>query len=435
MGRRFGALGLRTVMGADFRYERRLVARRKRYARDHGDMGVAMKKFRTCIGILLSLLLVASAMADSWIPARVKSYASSDGTWKLTIYPRKLTSPLGYFQDKVDGKSNAGAVPGDSQKSPIGHMERKEGDQWRTAWKAPLVNEVAPVQALVSNTGVAVTFDNWHSVGYGEDAVVVYTVDGEPVRKFGLSAFLPKYYIDALPHSVSSIDWRGEPRLDDTQRQLVIPVVVPTAEGQEDHTDKQQYIDVRFLLADGSLVPMAGKVWQNAIDSATKADARRRELEEEQRNRFISPLAAPRDGDVTAWYRYLTDAFFRIDPDWEDGYPSTTVVPLASDPKFALLRGYLGEALSDDMNADGVIMVASPSQDVLVSALQNLAKRAKRGFLAQARVYVAADDAHMPAVRAALAHTGAKVIQLDIDDPIPQRKETLERYLRNNDSE
>jgi len=48
---------------------------------------------------------------------------------------------------------------------------------------------------------------------------------------------------------------------------------------------------------------------------------------------------------------------------------------------------------------------------------------------------VAADDAHMSAVRAALAHTGAKVIQLDIDDPIPQRKERLERYLRNNDSE
>jgi hypothetical protein len=41
----------------------------------------------------------------------------------------------------------------------------------------------------------------------------------------------------------------------------------------------------------------------------------------------------------------------------------------------------------------------------------------------------------MPSVRAALAHTGAKVIQLDMDAGIPQRKDRLERYLqRNGDS-
>src|SRR3546814_14684447 len=91
----------------------------------------------------------------------VRTYASADGTWKLTIYPRELTNQLDYFQDKVDGKPNAGGIPGDSRKSPIGHMERRQDGHWLTVWKAPLANDVAPVDAVVSNAGVSMTFDNW----------------------------------------------------------------------------------------------------------------------------------------------------------------------------------------------------------------------------------------------------------------------------------
>lgn len=388
-----------------------------------------MKKL--LLGLLFSALLAISAFADSWLPPSVRSYSSANGEWKLTIYPRGLTSQVDYFKDKVDGKPNAGGVPGDSQASPIGHMERRQGGRWQTAWKAPLVNDVSPVEAVVSDDGTTVTFDNWHSVGWGDDAVVIYAADGTQIRKFGLAAFLPKHYINAVPHSVSSIHWRGKPRIDEAARQLVIPVVVPSADEEAAYTDKERFVDVRFRLADGTLVPLAGKAWTDANEAAVKENARRERREEEEKQRFIAPLTAPRESDTGAWYDYLKDAFFRIDPDWEEGYPATQVVPLRDDPKSALLTGYLGDELSDDMNSEGVIMIASPSQDGLVKALQQQAKRAKPGSLAQARVYVAADDTHMPAARAALAPTGATVIQLDIDTPIPQRKERLERYLKN----
>lgn len=387
-----------------------------------------MKKL--LLGILFSALLATSAFADSWLPPSIRSYSSANGEWKLTVYPRGLTSQLDYFKDKVDGKPNAGGVPGDTQASPIGHMERKQGGRWQTAWKVPLANDVSPVEAVVSNDGVTVTFDNWHSVGWGDDAVVIYAADGTQVRKFGLSSFLPKHYINAVPRSVSSIHWRGKPRIDETARQLVIPVVVPSADAEAAYTDKERFVDVRFLLADGSLVPLTGKAWTAANDAAVAENARREAVEAEQRQRFIAPLAAPRDGDTRAWHTYLVDAYFRVDPEWDNGYPATKVAPLPGDPKFKLLTGHVGDALSDDMNSEGVIMIASPSQDVLVRALQEQAKRAKPGSLAKARVYVAADNAHMPAARAALAHTGATVIQLDIDAPIPQRKERLERYLK-----
>lgn len=395
--------------------------------------GAVMKKLLVFC-ILIFGLATFPTMADSWLPAKVETYSSANGDWRFTVYPRELTSPLDYFQDKVDDKSNAGGVPGDTQRSAIGHMERRREGRWQTVWKMPLENEVSPVEALVSNDGDVATLDNWHSMGWGDDVVVIYSAEGDQLGKFGLDGFLPKGYIDALPHSVSSIHWRGDPRVDEAGRQLVIPVVVPTAKGQEGDDEKAS-VDVRFRLSDGSLIPPAGKAWDLALASAAEADAKRRQLEEEAKERFIAPLEAPRNGDESAWYRYLTEAFFRVDPEWKEDYPATKVVPLPSAGNHDRLSGYLGEALVDDINADGAIMVAALSQDELVQSIQKNAKGLKPGFLANARIYVAADDAHMPAVRAALAHTGAHVIQIDINKPIPQRKERLENYLRDREAD
>lgn len=89
-----------------------------------------MKTF--LLGLLCVALLATSAFADSWLPPRVAHYASPNGQWRLTVYPRGLTSQLDYFNDKVDGKPNAGAIPGDTQASPIGHMERKQAGRWAT---------------------------------------------------------------------------------------------------------------------------------------------------------------------------------------------------------------------------------------------------------------------------------------------------------------
>src|SRR3546814_8845680 len=56
-------------------------------------------------------------------------------------------------------------------------MERRQDGHWLTVWKAPLANDVAPVDAVVSNAGVSMTFDNWHGLGWGDDALVFYSAD------------------------------------------------------------------------------------------------------------------------------------------------------------------------------------------------------------------------------------------------------------------
>src|SRR3546814_10286730 len=128
------------------------------------------------------------------------------------------------------------------------------------------------------------TFDNWHGLGWGDDALVFYSADGSQIRKFGLAAFLPGFYVEALPRTVSSIHWRGEPHIDEAKGQLVLPVVVPTAAGQEGHQSDEHHVDVRFLLSDGTFVPATDEAWADAIASAKAADAKRRQVLAEQRS-------------------------------------------------------------------------------------------------------------------------------------------------------
>jgi len=372
--------------------------------------------------------------ADSWVPPQTRSYLSPDKAWRLTVFPREITSPLAYFEDKVADRPKAGGVPGSKQVTASALMEHLHGGRWQAVWKKPLVNEVSPVDALASNAGQAVTFDNWHSMGYGKDVIAIYDAAGSLVRALALEDFLPKEYIRPLPQSVSSMYWRGEPRISEDGRQLIVPIVIPDAD-QEGFPDEEKtaYVDARFDLASGHPLTDDSPAWSEALASARNADQKLKEEQAAERQRFISPLAAPTTGKSPDWYSYLVDAFFRIDPEWDDGYPSTHVIPLPTDEKFDLLSGYVGVALTDDINEDGAIMFASPSQDVLVDVLMAQAKRAKAGSLPSARIYVAADDKHVDAARKALAHTGAKFIQIDIDQEIPQQKERLDRYLKRLD--
>jgi hypothetical protein len=123
--------------------------------------------------------------------------------------------------------------------------------------KPPLLNDVSPVDALVSSTGQAVTFDNWHSVGHGSDTVVIYDAQGNVVRALALHDFLPDDYIGALPHSVSSLHWGGEHCITGGDRRLVLRVAVPPLGFRRDA--EREYVDVVVDLASGRITVPQGK--------------------------------------------------------------------------------------------------------------------------------------------------------------------------------
>jgi hypothetical protein len=197
--------------------------------------------FVLCFIIGLSTVI----KADSWALPTTEKYCSENKKYCLKVEPKKLESQLSYFQDKVKEKENAGAAKNVKENFCKGTFYAKG----KKLWSVKLDNEVSPVSALVSNNGdYVITFDNWHGIGYGDNVVTIYdAANGNLIKKLGLSDFLTESDIYNLPHSVSSIQWNGEHKIDYGKKQLVLKV----AKSGRNNPD---YFDVRIDLTNGAVL-------------------------------------------------------------------------------------------------------------------------------------------------------------------------------------
>jgi len=208
---------------------------------------------RVILSTACTLLVVGafvSASADSWRLPKKEKYFSPNKKYYLEVTPKKVESQLKYFEDKVEGGNNTGALKGvkDNRAKGAFYARRADG-KYSKKWEYPLVNEVSPVSALVSDGGdYVITFDNWHSVGYGDDVVVIYRSNGTLVKKFGLEDILTEGDIETLPHSVSSIGWGGEHYIDEANGHLVLKVV---SNGKSSWDDGAKFYELTIELATG----------------------------------------------------------------------------------------------------------------------------------------------------------------------------------------
>jgi len=96
-------------------------------------------------------------------------------------------------------------------------LEVLQTRRYRQIWRKPLVNDIAPVTALVSDRdGRFVTFDNWLYMGDGDDTIAIYDGRGRLTRKFALADVMSQEELDKLTRSVSSTWWRGDYKLTST---------------------------------------------------------------------------------------------------------------------------------------------------------------------------------------------------------------------------
>lgn len=169
---------------------------------------------------LTSILIFGSfvVMADSWAPPRTKDYYSKDKTYFVRIVPR--TVPVKFWKwMNAKPRQKRRFTPVDTTIIPchaIMYKKTKMGDS--LVWKKNLINEVAPVSAFVSNDGkYIVTFDNWHSMGYGVDVMVYYDNQGSLIKRHMLEDISP-FPINTYSMSVSSIWWRCDIKFLDNHR-------------------------------------------------------------------------------------------------------------------------------------------------------------------------------------------------------------------------
>lgn len=384
-------------------------------------------RLRDLLGPALSVALVVTAPAahaDTWARATTQQYTSADGAWRLTIEPRDLTGNLAYFRDKVEGKEQPGGVAGDARTTATATMEHCVSGTCRRVWQRALLNDVAPVTAVVTNGGRVITFDNWHSTGYGGNAVVIYNMRGAPLRRLSLPEFLPRDYVIALPRSVSSLHWRGTPRALADGRRVAVPVVVPLRSAKYDDL---QHVDVVFDLASGVVSLPPDRVWRPALAQASAALASQRAEQAAWEQRFLQPARAPVNGDERGWHEYLEDAFSRLDLDPRDRSPTIKVLRIPTAPGYDASARAMRAALRE-ARVDGTFMLGSPSQAGLLDFLEKEARSMHAGTLTGLRIYLALDDARFARAKAILEPCGAELIQLDPAKSIPQRADRLRDY-------
>jgi hypothetical protein len=101
--------------------------------------------------------------------------------------------------------------PANQSSHARGEFYKRHADRsYKLVADKALPHPVAPVEALMSNDGRLITFDNWHRVGFGK-VVVIYKPDGQVLRAFDLEDLYDQEKIEKIPRSVSSRWWRCPP--------------------------------------------------------------------------------------------------------------------------------------------------------------------------------------------------------------------------------
>lgn len=382
--------------------------------------GVSLAPIRWVLTfVILCCIGFGAVKADSWLPPKTEVYLSGNGQFRLAITPRDINSPLKYFETKVKGETLPELL------GPTGALERMVEGKWLLVWSIKLVNEVSPVSALVSNDGSVVTFDNWHSVGYGDDVVVIYGQDGRLVRSLALDQIVPSYFVDGFQRSVSSIWWReSDPKI--SGQMLELEFSAPSKS-----EDKKLKFAVRIGLEDGSVEPIPESLL--AVLKPSFCEAHRSEVA--GTNAYLAnqrkDLVAPTSDDRDEWAKYWYQAMQRLAPD--DKVADGDL--FGDEVDFELLRPgeYMAKDFRDGFREALLAPVAelqrrwftSVDQEQLTREIERTAKKIKPGQLAGAEMRFFVDKAHWPRIVTALSDSGAQLVQIDPVIAIPQKAKVL----------
>ena len=100
----------------------------------------------------------------------------------------------------------SGAEKGEYAKASYYRLDKNDNG-YKLIRETTLKNPVAPVEAILTDSGFLITIDNWHNVGFGE-IVVIYTPEGIVQKSYRLIDLYEEEKIEKMDFSVSSVLWR-----------------------------------------------------------------------------------------------------------------------------------------------------------------------------------------------------------------------------------
>lgn len=177
---------------------------------------------RFCIIIYTLFLIPSIVKADIWDTPKEKVYYSENKSFKLIVIPTIIPEKYyqwNYFKNSQVPFNKAGQrrkkrllesiTESDTILIPChGKLYSISRADTILMWDRKLLNDNCPVHAIVSNDGSSVvTFDNWYSVGYGVNVMVIYNEIGDAKKTYKLEEITP-YPLNDYPRTISSVLWR-----------------------------------------------------------------------------------------------------------------------------------------------------------------------------------------------------------------------------------
>ena len=142
---------------------------------------------------LLLMIAASFARADTCAVPSTIGFSSDDGNIAVRI---ELGRPKQFFPGPKDCVATIARW----------HPEDRSYHYVRSV---TLRNPIAPSEGVISSDGrFLVTFDEVCESGMSENDVVIYDLEKNITVACSIEDFLPKAYREALPRSISHIDWR-----------------------------------------------------------------------------------------------------------------------------------------------------------------------------------------------------------------------------------
>jgi hypothetical protein len=164
-----------------------------------------MRKY-ILIGLFIGITL--QTFADEWIKPIIKSYFSENGNYMIKVFPTEYPEKYGDWLNSKPDKKKRFSVEDTTVTLCHAILYQIEKADTIEIWNKKLINKLAPMMIIISNDGKSfVTFDNWCSLGYGSDVMVVYDERGEVIKKYKLEDFSP-FPINKYKMTILSIWWR-----------------------------------------------------------------------------------------------------------------------------------------------------------------------------------------------------------------------------------
>lgn len=153
--------------------------------------------------VLLNVFFGTDVYATGWSPPVNSTELSENGRFEFRINPSK----------------NWSLQPGNC----YGALYEKKHDSWKLCWKRPLINDIRPIRAYVSNSGkYVVTVGEWNH--FERLPIVVYAANGSLINVYGeLQQLVSNHPFQALPGRASGKDlpWTSKSGRDWLSRSLL----------------------------------------------------------------------------------------------------------------------------------------------------------------------------------------------------------------------